>query len=180
MAGFWKKAFGGGSAEVAGEIISSAAASVGKAADGLFTSSEERIKVKDAIIRTLNEMETPIIEAVNVEAEQLTERHKHDMESDNWLSKNTRPGLIWKNSIAFMVLSILSGFEAVNFHLPEYFVYTWGGLIGAQYTYYYGSRGIEKITRIRAGKAQEIQDVLVAVDPKAAKKAKKWKLFGGD
>jgi hypothetical protein len=86
------------------------------------------------------ELETRIQDAWNSEQIQLTERHKSDMSSDSWLSKNIRPMAM----IYLMALFTLAFFTDV----PETVLEMLRDLLLTVFVFYFGSRTLEKVTSI--------------------------------
>lgn len=143
------------------DIISS----VGKVIDDLSTSDEELALTdiqKKKITAAYNVKMQELMLGVDKEAAQreknmeveLTERLKLDMKSDSWLSKNIRP-----MTLIFMtiVVSILAFFTIFNANLTEAQLNTVGQWIPffqmimlAIYGFYFGSRGFEKVQKIRS------------------------------
>ncbi len=71
------------------------------------------------------------------EQKQLTERHKNDMKSDSWLSKNIRPMAL----IYLMGLFTLAFFNDV----PETVLEMLRDLLMTVFVFYFGARTIEKV-----------------------------------
>ncbi len=103
--------------------IGNSIAQAGKVADDLFESGEER-------------------------QEALTNRHEMDMINGTWLTKNIRPltlaGLL---TYWLMLLPILTSF---GIDVPEQQVDAVEMLSLAAFTFYFGSKGFEKIQVIKA------------------------------
>ena len=117
----------------------------GQAIDSLVTSDEEKLKLKNELVKIELDAKSKSEELALEYDKQLTERHKNDMASDSWLSKNIRPLALIYILVMYSLLSISSGLE---FHVTESYVKLlgeWGMLI---MSFYFGSRGIEKITSI--------------------------------
>lgn len=74
------------------------------------------------------------------EQRQLTERHKNDMASDSWLSKNIRP-------VALVYLMVLFTI-AFWYNVPETVLLMLRDLMMTVFIFYFGARGLEKITSI--------------------------------
>ena len=118
---------------------------VGNSIDKLVTSDSERLQLK-------NELTKIQLESINKQNDielqiekQSTERHKNDMQSDSWLSKNIRPMALIYILTMYSLLSISSGF---NFIVTESYVELlgqWGMLI---MSFYFSSRGLEKVAQI--------------------------------
>jgi len=103
-------------------------------------------KVKDVIDAT-----GKIIDNVHYsreeEGELVSERWKSDNTSDDWLSKKTRPIIILFLTLMFVVLAYLDSAEV--FTVKETFVKVFEFLLTTVYIAYFGSRGYEKIEKIR-------------------------------
>jgi hypothetical protein len=139
--------------------------SVGKVLDDLVTSDEElaltdiqKAKIKAAYNVKMKELMMNIDRQAaeheeNLENE-LTERLQLDMKSDSWLSKNIRPmALIFMT----LVVSVLAFFTIFNSALGETqqatldsWIPLFQTLMLVIYGFYFGSRGLEKIQKIRS------------------------------
>jgi len=75
--------------------------------------------------------------------EQLTERHKHDMQSDSWLSKNIRP-----LSVAFLLLfTAIAGIldaSSKTFNMPEGYLSLYTQLMLSAFGFYFVGREVQK------------------------------------
>lgn len=79
------------------------------------------------------------------EQEELTKRLQADMASDSWLSKNIRPMALIAVFVAYFLFAMMS---AYGHNANEEYVTLlgqWGMLI---FSFYFGSRGAEKIAEI--------------------------------
>lgn len=116
--------------------------SVGNAIDNLVTSDEEKLTLKNELAKIQIEAKNKKDELDLRYEEQLTQRQSNDMQSDSWLSKNIRPLTLIFILVMYSLLSISSGFQ---FEVTESYVKLlgeWGMLI---MSFYFGSRGIEKV-----------------------------------
>ena len=116
--------------------------SVGNAVDKIVTSDEERLILKNELARIQLESKYKQDELELQFDKEISERHKNDMNSDSWLSKNIRPLTLIFILLMYSLLSISSGFD---FTVTESYVELlgqWGMLI---MSFYFGSRGLEKI-----------------------------------
>ena len=116
--------------------------SVGNAIDNLVTSDEEKLTLKNELVKIQIEAKNRKDELDLKYEEQLTQRQQNDMTSDSWLSKNIRPLTLIFILVMYSLLSISSGF---NFEVTEGYVKLlgeWGMLI---MSFYFGSRGLEKV-----------------------------------
>jgi len=106
-----------------------------------FKSDEEKQAVKQKLEL---EVKGQVEDAWNQEQQQLTERLKLDMTSDSWLSKNVRPLTL----VYLMILFTLAFFRDV----PEPTLTLLQNLLMTVFVFYFGSRTLEKITKIAKGK----------------------------
>jgi hypothetical protein len=123
--------------------------SVGKAADNLITSDEERLKLKNEMEGIVNSFKSTQLELLAKYDAEITARHEIDMKSDSWLSKNIRP-----LTLAFMVISTIILAYSTTFLLsPDKvdILKPWVSLLTTldvtMFSFYFGSRGLEKIAK---------------------------------
>lgn len=122
-----------------------------KGIDNLFTSDDERLAARTIIEKQLQDYNLKLIDKINHEAEQVTIRHKTDMTSDSWLSKNIRPLTLMFILGLYTFFSLGSG-NIGGFEVKGEFVEllgTWGMVIMC---FYFGGRSFEKVTKIVKGK----------------------------
>jgi len=112
---------------------------VGKIADDLITSKEEKIILKQQI-------EAKILEHESNMQNQISERWKSDMNSDSWLSKNIRP-----LTLAFLLFALtiftLIDFSFLGLEIQEAWIDLWQMLAITAFGAYFGGRSWEKIKR---------------------------------
>lgn len=102
------------------------------------TDAEKEQAVRDYSTQTADRIQS----AWDEEQKNITERHKNDMISDSWLSKNIRPlALVW----LLILLTI-----AMFVKLPEGVLLLLEAVLTLVFTFYFGSRGLEKITNMLA------------------------------
>jgi hypothetical protein len=121
--------------------------SVGKAADSIFTNDQERLQLKNELVKIQLDAESKAEEIDLEYAKQVTTRHENDMKSDSWLSKNIRPLALIYILVMYSLLSISSGF---SFEVTPSYVEllgNWGMLI---MSFYFAGRTVEKIKSIGA------------------------------
>ena len=83
----------------------------------------------------------------SLEQNNLTDRHKADMASDSWLSKNIRPATLIFILIVYTSFAMMSAWhKEVNQGYVE-LLGQWGMLI---MSFYFGGRTLEKIIDMRA------------------------------
>lgn len=142
--GWFKNLIAGG----AGELIEKS----GEALDRLVTSDEEREQAKAAIQALTNDHAERMAEAANRFESEVTKRHASDMKSDSWLSKNIRPLSLAFLLIATVMLAYLTTFGELS-KLQAEVLAGWRpmltGLLGTAFVFYFGSRGIEKVQKMR-------------------------------
>jgi len=103
--------------------------------DKKFTTEAEKQKaIDDYKQETAKQLQA----AWDEEQKQLTERHKQDMNSDSWLSKNVRPMAL----VYLMALFTIAFFMEV----PESVLDMLQNLLMTVFVFYFGSRTLEKMT----------------------------------
>lgn len=108
--------------------------------DKKFETDSEKIQKKAEFEKYMQEQITSVWEK---EQEALTERHKNDMQSDSWLSKNIRPLIL----IYLMILFTLAFF----FNVPETVLTMLRDLLMTSFAFYFGARTIEKVGKMITG-----------------------------
>ena len=88
-------------------------------------------------------------ELVKAEQTALTDRHKHDMLSDSWLSKNIRPLTLVAIFFGYFTFGIMdaNGMKANEAYVT--LLGQWGMLV---MSFYFGGRTLEKIMEMRGKK----------------------------
>lgn len=140
-------------------------ATIGKVLDDLVTSDEEialtenqKMKIQTAYEVKMRQLLVDLdkqqaVHEENLESE-LTERLKLDMKSDSWLSKNIRPMALIFMTVTVAILAFFTVFNSgvTNNQLDvlKEWVPFFTTLMVVIYGFYFGSRGIEKIQKIRA------------------------------
>jgi len=138
MLSFLKDIFTGGAAKLV--------ESVGTAIDSIVTSDEERLALKIAMEKEVNVMSTEQLNAIAKYDSEITDRHKNDMQSDSWLSKNIRPMIIIFLTITTIALAYLTIFllDTEKVTLLNSWTSLLTTLLVTVYAFYFGSRGAEK------------------------------------
>ena len=107
--------------------------------DEIITTKEEKLEAKKQIKQILLDSQLEI-------EKNITERHKNDMKSDSWLSKNVRPlTLVFVIVCTMLLVFIDAGF--INFNVKTEFVTLLSTTLVTIISFYFGSRGIEKIKK---------------------------------
>lgn len=126
-----KKIFTGGAKELVD--------SVGNAIDKIHTSAEEKELIKHEINKSIYEFEKTI-------QEQVSERWKADMQSDNWLAKSIRP-LSLAFLLVFLTVFTLVDFSFVELDIKDSWIDLWQMLAITAFGAYFGGRSYEKIKK---------------------------------
>ena len=82
-----------------------------------------------------------------IEMQEVTKRWTSDMNSDSWLSKNTRPLALIFLTIAATIMIIVDS-TGLNFEVKHSWVMLLETLLVTVYVAYFGSRGAEKFKSI--------------------------------
>ena len=109
----------------------------------------DAIEGTDTITPKDKEIALALLEMDKQEAIEVTKRWESDMVSDSFLSKNVRPmALIFLT--LFMVFVIFTDSKTEwNFDVKESYITLLETLLLAVYLAYFGSRGVEKYTKIK-------------------------------
>ena len=125
----------------------------GKLIDKLIPDPEAKAKAQLDLAKMAQDGELARItnETKLFEAEQtnLTDRHKADMASDSWLSKNIRPMTLVAIFSGYFLFGVM---DANGMEVNESYVQLlgqWGMLV---MSFYFGGRTLEKITEMRRNK----------------------------
>jgi hypothetical protein len=105
-------------------------------------SSDDNIEPQD------KETAMKLLEMDMIEMENVSKRWESDMKSDSWLSKNTRPLTLVYLTLASTILIIIDSFHT-TFDVDTAWVELLKTLLITVYVAYFGSRGAEKITKIK-------------------------------
>ena len=89
-----------------------------------------------------------LLEMDMVEMQEVSKRWSADMQSDSWLSKNTRPMSLIFLTISMVFLILLDSFEW-SFSVSAGWVDLLQTLLVTVYVAYFGSRGAEKFQTIK-------------------------------
>ena len=104
-----------------------------------MNSKEEKLKAQKEITEVLLKYQG------NLDSE-VTERLKADMQSDNKLSKSIRPASLIFTTFVVSAFAITDG-NFGDFMVDKAYITLFQSLMLLQYGFYFGSRGIEKITK---------------------------------
>ena len=148
------------------------AATIGKVVDELVASDEEmeltknqKLKIKTAFEVKMRELLVKLDKQQTENEEnlegKLTERLKLDMKSDSWLSKNVRPMTLIFMTVTVAILAFFtvfdSGLTETQLKSLKEWIPFFTTLMMVIYGFYFGSRGFEKIQKIRAAGNTELE-----------------------
>ena len=109
---------------------------VGNAIDKNVTSKEERLQLKNEFTTIIQDHEFRM-------QNELTTRHKADMVSDSWLSKNIRPmTLIFL--LSFMSTITIWDSVSISFSVEEAYIILLKTLLITVFIFYFGDRFVNK------------------------------------
>jgi hypothetical protein len=118
----------------------------GKLVDKLIPDPEAKAKAQLELAKLAKEGELAKLandtDLYKTEQNNLSDRHKADMASDSWLSKNIRPMTLVAIFVGYFVFAFMSAF---NYNANEAYVTLlgqWGMLV---MSFYFGGRTLEKI-----------------------------------
>ena len=120
---------------ISGDLIKN----VDSLVDNLTTTEEEKQELKI-------KFESLLLDAQAKMESELSQRHANDMNSDSWLSKNVRPmTLIFVIECTMLLIFIDAGI--LDFSVKNEFISLLSTTLVAIISFYFGSRGFEKIKR---------------------------------
>ena len=93
------------------------------------------------------EMALKLLEQDIAEMNNVSVRWESDMASDSWLSKNTRPMTLIFLTLAMTIFIVLA--STILLEIKDGWVSLLEALLITVYVAYFGSRGAEKITKIK-------------------------------
>ena len=118
---------------ISGDLIKN----VDSLVDNLTTTEEEKQELKI-------KFESLLLDAqAKMEAE-ISQRHANDMNSDSWLSKNVRPMTLVFVIVCTMLLIFIDA-GILDFSVKNEFISLLSTCLVAIISFYFGSRGFEKI-----------------------------------
>jgi hypothetical protein len=101
----------------------------------------------DTMLPQDKETAMALLNQETIEMQEVTKRWSSDMNSDSWLSKNTRPLALIFLTIATTLMIIVDS-TGLNFEVKHSWVMLLETLLVTVYVAYFGSRGAEKFKSI--------------------------------
>jgi hypothetical protein len=132
MKKLFAKLFGGAGLDVADKI--------GGLVDKFVRTKDEKANFEKEMTLIFQEHELSL-------EKEISARHKADMSSDSWLSKNIRP-MITIFSLAIYTLFAITDGNFGNFNIANQYVELMGQILSYALGFYFTSRGLEKISTI--------------------------------
>ena len=128
--------------------VGSVIESVGKVADSLITSDQERIQLKNELVKIQLEATLKANEQANEAESQITERWKSD--NEHVITQLVRPlSFAW---VICLFTVIIIGDTNWGFTVKDAYVPVLETLLTTMVIAYFGSRGVEKVSTIIKGK----------------------------
>ena len=115
--------------------------------NGAFGVVKNLISSDSSISPEDKEMALKLLEQDIAEMNNISSRWSSDMKSDSWLSKNTRPMALIFLTLAMTIFIVLD--STILLQIKESWVSLLETLLITVYVAYFGSRGAEKITKIK-------------------------------
>lgn len=119
--------------------------------DKLIPDPEQKAKAQLELAKLAQEGKLADLQADMTEMQELTKRHQADMASDSWLAKNIRPVMLIALFFAYIVFATASAFDLDTKTAYVELLGQWGMLA---FSFYFGSRGMEKIAEIWANRTK--------------------------
>jgi len=132
MKKLFAKLFGGAGLDVADKI--------GGLVDKFVRTKDEKAAFEKEMTVIFQEHELSL-------EKEISARHKADMASDSWLSKNIRP-MITIFSLAIYTLFAVTDGNLGSFNIADRYVELMGQILSYALGFYFTSRGLEKISTI--------------------------------
>lgn len=116
---------------------------------GLLGVVKNLIQKEDPVVLPPEDKEKALklLEMDIIEMQEISKRWGSDMQSDSWLSKNTRPMTLIFLTVSMVFLILLDSFE-IDFSVDSGWVDLLKSLLITVYVAYFGSRGAEKFKSI--------------------------------
>ena len=117
---------------------------------GLLGVVKGLISKDDSLPTEDKEKALKLLELDSVEMQEVSKRWSADMQSDSWLSKNTRPISLIFLTVSMVFLILLDSLD-IRFDVEQSWIDLLKNLLVTVYVAYFGSRGVEKFRKIKNG-----------------------------
>ena len=115
----------------------------GEAIDRNVTSDEERLKARNELRQIEAKLTEKYQDFVTAQQQQLTDRHRSDMQSDSRFAKLVRPVTLVCLLLAVVVLAVTDG-NINGFTIKPSWVELLETLASVAFMFYFGGRSMEK------------------------------------
>ena len=133
--------------EIFSSSVGSVIESVGKVADSLITSDQERIQLKNELVKIQLEATLKANEQANEAEMQITERWKSD--NEHLITRLVRPlSFAW---VILLFSIVIIGDTNFGFSIKDAYIPVLESLLITMTLAYFGSRGAEKMMSTRKG-----------------------------
>ena len=132
MKKLFAKLFGGAGLDVADKI--------GGLVDKFVRTKDEKANFEKEMTLIFQEHELSL-------EKEISARHKADMSSDSWLSKNIRPMITIFSLVIYTLFAVTDG-NFGSFNIANQYVELMGQILSYALGFYFTSRGLEKISTI--------------------------------
>ena len=132
MKKLFSKLFGGAGLDIADKI--------GGLVDKFVRTKDEKAEFEKQMTQVFMQHELDL-------EKEISARHKADMSSDSWLSKNIRPMITLFSLAIYTIFALLDG-NVGSFNLQNQYVDLMGQILSYALGFYFTSRGLEKISTI--------------------------------
>ena len=119
--------------------------SVSKGLDSLFTSDEERLEANLLIQKEVNAYQVKVMDAQSKYDAEITARWKSD--NENFITRLVRPISYISVLLTFFFIAFFDG-NVGDFKINPAYIPVFEGLLYTMTIAYFGSRGIEKVTKV--------------------------------
>lgn len=125
------------------------------------TTDKERLEIAAGVERAVQEFTIKATDQLLAAEAQLTERMRLDMSSDSWLAKNVRPIVLVYLTLVITLFAVASTFwlPADKVAILKTWVEMFTVLLLTVYSFYFGSRGVEKVAQMIVGKKEGKKDI---------------------
>jgi hypothetical protein len=124
--------------------------SVSDTVDRFITTGDEKQAFKLELLKIKHAEENKLLGLVAEAEKTITDRHKADMMSDSWLSKNVRPLVLLFLLSTFIIFSVLDMASDDLLVDPEY-VKMLKDMLDMSFRFYFAGRSLEKIVGMIKG-----------------------------
>lgn len=142
------------------QILSTVIEPVSKLIDSAHFSGQEKAELHNKLQEIFSNAE---LESQKISAQfetEITTRHKSDMQSDSWMSKNVRPIIVIFLTGIFALMSLTDGTIQIGgyvFAVKDDYISVYQTLLVTVYGFYFSSRGLEKSVKMFNTRSKENQ-----------------------